>query len=113
MPQATTGRKYYSAASPETLQLTLEQIFGGVEKTSCLLDLNPPPRPSEPVAVYVDDQQIPHNSDNGWDFDPEGDAAATSRVRIVGQYCDRIEQFRYRTIEARFGCSPCDEETCR
>jgi hypothetical protein len=114
MPQSTTGREYYSVASPEALQLTLEQIFGGVEKTSCLLELNPPPRSTEPVAVYLDKQQIPHNSDNGWDFDPEGDAAATSRVRIVGQYCDRIEEFRYQTIEARFGCAPCDEEgSCR
>jgi hypothetical protein len=115
MPQSTTtGRAYYSVASPEALQLTLEQIFGGVEKTSCLLDLYPPPGPNEPVAVYLDKKQIPHNSDNGWDFDPEGDAAVTSRVRIVGQYCDRIEEFRYQTIEARFGCSPCDEEgSCR
>jgi len=109
MPQSSFGRGYYSAASPAALQSTLEQIFGGVEKTSCLLELNPPPRSNEPVAVYLDGQQIPYNSDNGWDFDPVGDADAESRVRIVGEYCDQIQQFRYSKIQAKFGCSPCDE----
>jgi hypothetical protein len=110
MPQSTTnGREYYSAASSESLQLTLEQIFGGVEKTSCFLELDLPPGSNEPVAVYLDGQQIPYNPDNGWDFDPVGDAGAESRVRIVGQYCDQIQQFRYSKIQAKFGCSPCDE----
>jgi len=109
MPQSGSGRGYYSAASPEALQLTLEQVFGGVEKTSCLLELDLPPGSNEPVAVYLDGQQIPYNPNNGWDFDPVGDAGAESRVRIVGEYCDQIQQFRYSKIQAKFGCSPCDE----
>jgi hypothetical protein len=114
MPQSSFGRGYYSAASPAALQSTLEQIFGGVEKTSCLLELDPPPRSIDPVAVYLDDQQIPYNSDNGWDFDPVGDAEATSRIRICGEYCDRIKQFRYSKIQAKFGCPACvDPSTCR
>jgi len=66
MPQSTTnGREYYSAASSESLQLTLEQIFGGVEKTSCFLELDLPPGSNEPVAVYLDGQQIPYNPTTG------------------------------------------------
>ncbi len=40
-PQSLTGPGYYSAASPETLLDTVEQIFGGVEQTSCSFELNP------------------------------------------------------------------------
>jgi len=61
--------EYYSAASSESLQLTLEQIFGGVEKTSCFLELDLPPGSNEPVAVYLDGQQIPYNPTTV-DFDP-------------------------------------------
>jgi len=62
----------------------------------------------------LDGEQIPRNPDNGWDFDPAADAEFTSRVRIVGQYCDRIQQFRYSRIEAKFGCPACvDPSTCR
>jgi von Willebrand factor type A domain len=106
MPQSGSGRGYYSAASPDALQSTLKQIFGGVEETSCLLDLYPPPSSTDPVAVYLDDQQIPYNPDNGWVFDPVGDAEAESRVRIVGEYCDQIHQFRFSSIQAKFGCPP-------
>ena len=114
MAQPSSGRGYYSAGSPEALQSTIEQIFGGVEKPSCLLELDPPPPSPTLVAVYLDEQQIPHNSDNGWDFDPVADAEATSRVRIVGKYCDQIKQFRYSKIQAQFGCPPCpDEGSCR
>ncbi len=114
MPQSTAGRGYYSAASPESLQVTLEHIFGGVERTSCLLELDPAPPSPTLVAVYLDGEQIPRNPDNGWDFDPAADAEFTSRVRIVGQYCDRIQQFRYSRIEAKFGCPACvDPSTCR
>jgi hypothetical protein len=111
--QSSAGREYYSAASPESLQETLEQIFGGVERTSCFLELDPPPPSPTLVAVYLDGQEIPRNPDHGWDFDLVGDADPTSRIRILGEYCDRIEQFRYTSIQARFGCPACvDESTC-
>jgi len=113
--QSSSGREYYSAASPEFLRETLEKIFGGVEQTSCSLDLGPPSPSPALVAVYVDGQEIPRNPDDGWDFDPVGDADPTSRISIYGEYCDRIHQFRYSSIQAKFGCPPAcaDESTCR
>jgi hypothetical protein len=56
------------------------------------------------VSVYLDEQEIPQNPDNGWGFD--GD---TQHIRIIGEYCVRIQHFRYSTIEARYGCKPCSE----
>ena len=96
--------QYYSAASPENLKLALETIFGGATRTSCLLELDPPPSSPDSVSVYLDEQEIPQNPDNGWGFD--GD---TQHIRIIGEYCVRIQHFRYSTIEARYGCKPCSE----
>jgi Mg-chelatase subunit ChlD len=104
------GMPSYSAASPETLQWTIEGIFGGVQRTACSLDLNPLPTSRELVSVYLDNQEIPHNSANGWVFDSAGDAGDAGdnlRIAIVGEYCTRIEHFRYSSIEARYGCKPC------
>jgi hypothetical protein len=101
---------YYSAASPDHLQAAIEQIFGGVdggvERTSCSLVLDPPPASPELVSVYLDGQEIPQNPDIGWDFDIPGD---TRHIRIFGEYCDRIQHFRYSSIQARYGCKPCSE----
>jgi hypothetical protein len=99
------GMPYYSAASPDHLQESIERIFGGVERTSCLLELDPLPASPELVSVYLDGQEIPRNPDHGWEFVAPGD---TQHIRILGEYCDRIQHFRYSTIEARYGCKPCD-----
>ena len=104
---------YYSAATPDDLQATIEQIFGGVARTSCRLDLTPPPASPDLVSVYLDNQEIPHNSANGWIFVPAGDAGDTQPILIVGEYCNRIEHFRYSSIEVRYGCKPCaDPGSC-
>ena len=110
MPRSLTGPGYYSAASPEYLEQTLEQIFGGVERTSCLIELIPPPTSQAQVSVSLDDQEIPKNRDNGWGFDPPD---GTRRIRIFGEYCSRIEHFRYSSIVAHFACPPlCGDTYC-
>jgi hypothetical protein len=102
-PQSLTGPGYYSAASPETLLETVEQIFGGVEETSCSFELKPPPDPDAQVSVELDGEPIPQDRDDGWDFDPADDMG---HIRFFGEYCDRIQHFRYKTIEAHFTCKP-------
>jgi Mg-chelatase subunit ChlD len=107
------GMPYYSAASPETLQAAIEKIFGGVHPPPCSLVLDPAPTAPELVSVYLDNQEIPYNSANGWVFDSAGDAGDSRRITIVGEYCKRIEQSRYSSIEARYGCKPCSNPgTC-
>jgi hypothetical protein len=103
MAQSLTGPGYYSAASPESLRETIEHIFGGVERTSCSFELNPKPAPRTLVTVYVDGEAIPRSRDHGWDFDSAGDMG---HISFFGEYCDRIQHFRYSTIEAHFACPP-------
>ena len=103
MPQSLTGPGYYSADSPESLRETTEHIFGGVERTDCSFELNPKPDTGTLVTVYVDGEPIPRSRDHGWDFDPAG---KMGRITFFGEYCDRIHQFRYSTIEAHFACPP-------
>ncbi len=103
MPQSLAGPGYYSAASPESLLGTIESIFGGVERTSCSFELSPEPAPRTLVTVYVDGEAIPRSRDDGWDFDPAG---GMGRISFFGEYCDRVQHFRYSTIEAHFACPP-------
>jgi len=98
-----TGPGYYSAASPESLQSTIEYIFGGVERTSCSFALDPKPAPRTLVTVYLDGEPIPRSRDDGWDFDRPGEMG---HIGFFGEYCDRIQHFRYSTIEAHFDCPP-------
>jgi hypothetical protein len=110
MPKSSTGPGYYSVASPESLQETMEYIFGGLARSSCRFALVPAPDSTAQVTVYLDRDEIPRdqNRENGWDFDPAGERG---NVRIFGEYCDRIEHFRYSTIGASYRCpSQCADE---
>jgi hypothetical protein len=111
MPKSPTGPGYYSAASPESLQETIESIFGGLARSSCRFVLEPAPVAPAEVSVSLDGWPIPRarNHDNGWDFDPVQDMG---HIRIFGEYCDRIQHFRYTTILASYTCPPqCADET--
>ena len=101
------GKQVYSAASPESLQATIEQIFGGVQEASCSLDLSPAPGSPPMVSVYLDGQPIPKNDYNGWKYVSASDAGDPPRIEITGEYCNRIKQFRYSTIVAHYDCPTC------
>jgi hypothetical protein len=105
MPSSLSGPAYYSAASPESLQTTIESIFGGLVNLSCRFELDPAPTASAEVSVELDGQPIPRDRshNHGWDFDPPG---ATGYIRIFGEYCDRIRHFRYSTVGASYTCPP-------
>ena len=94
---------YYPASDPEELQIAIEQIFGGVTRPSCVLRFPSPVDETKPVALFLDGQQIPRTSGDGWRLD-------TSQIpplaRVTGIYCDAIQNFQVETIEARFGCPP-------
>ena len=105
MPSSPSGLAYYSAASPEALQTTIESIFGGLVNLSCRFELDPAPTASAVVSVELDGQPIPRdlNHNDGWDFDSPG---AMGYVRIFGEYCDLIRHFRYSTVGASYTCPP-------
>jgi len=98
---------YYSANDPVELQLAVEQIFGGVTRPSCVLPFKTEPLDNSAVALYLDGQQIPRTSGDGWRLDT---SVSPPVARVTGVYCDEIQAFQVKTIEARFGCTPCIEE---
>jgi hypothetical protein len=105
MPKSPPGPGYYSAASPESLQTTIEYIFGGLARASCRFALGSAPTSPAEVSVELDGQKMPRdqNHEDGWDFDPPG---AMGSIRIFGQYCDRIQHFQYSAIVVSYSCPP-------
>jgi hypothetical protein len=95
---------YYSASDPVELQLAIEQIFGGITRPSCVLPFRSGVVDTTAVALYLDGQQIPRTSQNGWRLDT---SVTPPVARVTGVYCDEIQAFQVKTIEARFGCPPC------
>ncbi len=113
MAQAGGMPSLYSAASPASLQATLDGIFAGVRLTSCSFELDPAPASPSLVSVYLDGQQIPKDTEDGWSLFAD-DAGNTPQISIGGEYCDLIQHFRYSSIEARYGCLPCaDKNSCQ
>jgi hypothetical protein len=94
---------YYSAETFDDLQRTLEAIFGGVTRPSCLLRFmgSRPTSPIYVVKVYLDGQEIPRDRVTGWDFEPPSDV---TQVRLFGEYCRRAQHFEFSTFEVRFTC---------
>jgi hypothetical protein len=105
MPKSPPGPGYYSAASPESLQTTIEYIFGGLERFSCRFALGSAPTSPAEVSVELDGQKMPRdqNHEDGWDFDPPG---VMGSIRVFGQYCDQIQHFRYSAIVVSYICPP-------
>lgn len=92
---------YYAASDPEALELAIEHIFGGVSRPSCVLSFGSPVTDTYNVALYLDGQQIPRTSRNGWQLDT---SVSPPRAVVIGAYCDAIQAFQVKTIEVRFGC---------
>jgi hypothetical protein len=88
------------------LERALEQIFGGVERPDCHIDLGKRPADPTRVRVLFDGREIPRSRVSGWDFmgdDPR-------YVTIVGAWCTQLEHFAIKRVEVQFGCPPCGEE---
>jgi hypothetical protein len=104
LPRAVGRPRFYPGADTSTLEMALQQIFGGVSQPSCLLDLKSTPSDPERVAVFFDGREIPRNRAHGWDYEPPED---TTRIKIFGEYCRRLQTFQVTQLELRIGCPPC------
>jgi hypothetical protein len=102
---------FYAASDPVQLQLAIEQIFGGVTRPTCQVRFRTPVEDTSTIAVFLDGNQIPRASGDGWHLDSSTNPPS---VLITGTYCDQIQQFQVGTVEARFGCPPCvDIQGCK
>jgi hypothetical protein len=95
---------YYRATDPEQLQIAIEQIFGGLARPSCELRFPSAVDESKPVALYLDGQQIPRTSGDGWRLDT---SETPPIARITGIYCDAIQAYRVKHIDVQYGCPVC------
>jgi hypothetical protein len=101
---------FYAASDPQSLQMAIEQLFGGLTRPSCSVSFVDKVNDIATIEVFLDGKRIPQSSSNGWQIDsfthPRG-------VIITGTYCDQIQSFQVTAIEARFSCTPCLEgQTC-
>jgi len=102
---------YYAASDPDQLRLALEQIFGGVARGSCTVHFKATVDDYSTIGVFLDGQRIPRTTGNGWWLDT---SQVPPVVHITGTYCDRIQSFQVKTVEARYGCPVCIDATeCR
>lgn len=101
-----TRPAFYAATNTLEMERALEQIFGGVSRPSCTVDLKMPPPDPALVLVVMDGREIPRGREHGWDFDPPG---MRQRIRLFGEYCRRLERFHDPDAEVRYRCPPCED----
>jgi hypothetical protein len=91
---------YYAARDPEELEVAVAQMLGAVDRPSCVLRLTRVEGELVDLGVFLDDQAIPQSASNGWQTEEN-----PWRVRITGEYCDRIMSLQVMKVEARYKCS--------
>ena len=94
---------YYAASDGQSLNLAIEQVFGGLTRPSCNFLLGNNITNRSLAVLYLDGQPIPRTSLNGWRLAEEGPPL----VRVTGTYCEAIQTFQVRTITAEYACRPC------
>ena len=103
----------FSTDDLTSLEAVLESTFvsGPVVHPSCEVVLWPDPVNNARVAVTIDDHLIPEDGYNGWVLQtsrvsgPDG-GRTLATVSLRGQYCKRLQQFRYNKVEVTYDCLP-------
>jgi hypothetical protein len=109
MPRSEGRPWFFSALAPESLEAALQQIFGGVSRPLCEIDLGRPPGNPDRVAVFLDGREIPRDPVQGWSYA----SSDPGHIVINGEYCRRLQRFQVSQIDVRGGCPPCvDQARC-
>jgi hypothetical protein len=99
---------FFVASDAQAIQLAIGQMVAGTAVPTCVLRLDYPVDDEKPFVVSFDGQPIPANA---WMLDSSQNPPT---VRITGTYCQKLQQFQARIVEARYGCMPCVEgEACK
>jgi hypothetical protein len=94
---------FYATSDPADLELAIEQIFGGVTRPSCRIQLTQTPDRYSfwDEHLYLDGQEIDRDS-WFWDYSQKPQPPS---VVISGSDCDRIQHFEVSHIAVQFVCS--------
>jgi hypothetical protein len=102
---------FYAASDPVQLQWPSSRSSVASRARRASVRFRTPVEDTSTIAVFLDGNQIPRASGDGWHLDSSTNPPS---VLITGTYCDQIQQFQVSTVEARFGCPPCvDIQGCK
>ena len=94
--QGMPDAKYYTANSPQELQMAFQQIIGGV--VSCELTINGTvdPEQAKGGSVTLNGMQLMYGTD--WEV------VNGTTIRLVGQACETLKSSTNPQVEASFPC---------
>jgi hypothetical protein len=95
-----TSPKYYKVDDPEALTDTLVDLTTDLV-TSCELALEENPPSLDRVNVFIDDEVLPQEGDDGWEYDM---STTPPTIVIKGQTCADIEMNGVDSVGVKFGC---------
>jgi hypothetical protein len=67
---------------------------------ACVLDVLTPPVDNRTVSLYFDNDLVPNDPTNGWDFD----AGTTLKITVRGRWCDTL--LHTTRVDLIAGCVP-------
>lgn len=94
--QGQTNAKYYTASSPQDLQMAFQQIIGGV--VSCELNINGTVDPNQASSgtVTLNGQTLTYGSD--WTV------VNGTTIKLLGQACENLKSSSNPQVQASFPC---------
>jgi len=92
-----TPPSYYEADDPQTLANTLRAIATQIA-VSCTITLDNTPPNWGQVNVYLDTQQVPQSTQDGWQ---QIDA---NTLEIIGTYCTQLQSGNVYQVQVTAGC---------
>ena len=88
---------YYQADTAADLDQAFQTI--GSVIASCSYHLAQTPPDLSQTYVYFDHVLVPHDPNNGWDYDP-----ATQTLTLYGMACDELRAHQVTAVDVVYGC---------
>jgi hypothetical protein len=90
------------AATPSALQDTLtNNVIVPMAQESCHLDVLQPPVDAKNVSLFLDNDLVPSDPADGWDFDQ---GTSLNKITVHGRWCDTL--LHASRVELVSGCVP-------
>jgi hypothetical protein len=105
---ASIQSRTFTTDEVKSLEATLEKTFlpGQMAKPACYVVLDPVPL-SNAFSVYVDGHMIPEDDNHGYkvvQFRGVTSDKLVVTVSLTGEYCTRLQQYRYDSVEVAYDC---------
>ncbi|KYF59198.1 hypothetical protein BE08_25780 [Sorangium cellulosum] len=102
---AETSPRYFEVVDAAALGETLTGITRDLVR-SCELGLEAEPPDRAKVNVFIDEEVLPKQGDDGWDYD---DSTTPPTVVIKGATCDHVRSMGVESVRVEFGCPTVEE----